>query len=162
MKLILFAFLFVCAFNSNFAAPNIMEYRECKDRLETCHLVFKENKCQSSKYYQIYCCSSCSELKSKPQEVEDDESNFQVGEIDYNEFIPQQSDIESTAQESVDNDIEPTTQGGEDSYDVGEVSYDEVASEYSGWFKILGEIKISFWFMFSICTVKSQFVAALY
>ena len=109
MKLIFLAFLFVCAFNSNLAAPNIMEYRECKDRLETCHLVLKENKCQSSKYYQIYCCTSCTELESKLQEVEDNGSNFQVGEIDYDEFIPQQSDIESTAQGGENNDVEPTT-----------------------------------------------------
>ena len=130
MKLVFFAFLFACTFDSNFAAPNIMEYRECKDRLETCHLVLKENKCQSSKYYQIYCCTSCSELESKPQEVED---NFQEGEIDYDEFIPQQSDNDSTAQGGEDNEEESTAQEGEDNYDEIKTQGSEVASEYSGW-----------------------------
>lgn len=136
MKLIFFAFLIVCTFNSNFAAPNIIEYEVCKDRMETCHLVLKENLCQRSKYYKIYCCYSCGELESKSQggEVNDIESKVQGSEEnDYNfdpngvkdiesttqdkEFNPQEdnADKSTTQSDIVDNDNESITLGDEDS-----------------------------------------------
>ena len=112
MKLIFVAFLFVSVINGYSAAPNIMVYQDCMDRLDTCHLVLKENKCQSSKYYQIYCCTSCGDLQSESQGGEDNteesNDNSQTGEKDIREDVGE-----------VQYD-EEYTQGGEITYEYSD------------------------------------------
>ena len=73
MKLIFMAFLFLCIFNGNFAAPNVMEHGGCIDRMETCALIVDYDLCQRQAYYRKYCCTSCGGL----------EPQLQGGEIDY-------------------------------------------------------------------------------